>query len=515
MNVTNINNSLTSAAYFNTKQNSMKNNNPCMMSVKSSNNVSNVLVDKNYAALQVKRKNVAFKGLPVPTKPLSEKVNTLFNIVRSNDVILAGPSFEHSIKSMKKNIDSFKTVIKRVFFVEDKGLENSVAFKKNLGEREVVNLSDKPVLIEDSKKQLGFIKKGETGFLLDGDTVKVGKQNISIKEQEGVTFPIKDNFTYFVEFDKDVEPSIKKLNTKSIERLEAKKANINAPKKIMFSDVGGQDKAIKELKKNILYPIKYPELKSGNNMNKSALLYGPPGTGKSLLAEACANESGAWYKKINASELDSKYVGESEKNWRNLFEEAKENQPAIIFVDEFDAIAKKRGGQDVFGDKTLNTVLGLMSDVEKSGDDIYMIAATNNRTALDSAATRSGRFGVAIEVGAPDLKGTKQILDIHTKKQPLDNNFDGDKVAQRLHKEKATGADIASISESARNNAIEREHIYEKMDNGTYTPDDMKNLTVKSEDFDKAIDNFVENRNSNSANKPKNQIGYNSPMYKN
>lgn len=143
MNVTNINNSLTSVAYFSTKNNSAKNNKSCMMSVNNSKNVSNVLVDKNYAALQVKRSNIAFKGLPVPTKPLSEKVNTLFNVVRSNDVILAGPSFDHSVKAMKKNIDSFKTVIKRVFFVEDKGLESSVAFKKNLGEREVVNLSDK------------------------------------------------------------------------------------------------------------------------------------------------------------------------------------------------------------------------------------------------------------------------------------------------------------------------------------------------------------------------------------
>ena len=514
MNVTNINNSLTSAAYFSTKNNSAKNNKSSMMSVNNSKNVSNVLVDKNYAALQVKRSNLTFKGLPVPTKPLSEKVGTLFNVVRSNDVILAGPSFEHSVKAMKKNIDSFKTVIKRVFFIEDKGLETSVAFKKNLGEREVVNLSDKPILISDSKNQLAFLKKGETGFLLDGDTVKVGKKDIPIKGQEGVAFPIKDNFTYFVEFDKDVEPTIKKINTKSIEKLEVQKDKTNLSSKIMFSDVGGQDAAIKELKKNILYPIKYPELKSGNNMNKSALLYGPPGTGKSLLAEACANESGAWYKKINASELDSKYDGESEKNWRELFQEAKQNQPAIIFVDEFDAIAKKRGGQDVFGDKTLNTVLGLMSDAEKNGDEIYMIAATNNRSALDEAATRSGRFGVAIEVGAPDLKGTKQILGIHTKKQTLDKEFNADAVSQRLHKEKATGADIASISESARSNAIEREHIYEKMDIGTYTPEDMKNLTVKNEDFDKAIDKFVETRNSNSVNKPKNPIGYNSPMYK-
>lgn len=513
MKVTNINNTLTYAANYSAKQRTTNNNKTPMMSVNVSNNMSNPLVDKNYAALQINRKNVAFRGLPVPTKPLSEKVNSLFNVVRSNDVILAGPSFDNSIKAMKKNLDSFKTVIKRVFFIEDKSLERSVAFKKNLEDKEVVNLSDKPIMIQDSKKKLGFIRKGETGFLLDGDTVKIDKNEIPIKNQETISLPVKDNFTYFVDFDKEVEPTIKQLNKRSIEKMEVKKGEKAVSNKIMFSDVGGQDEAIKELKKNILYPIKYPEIKSGHNMNKSALLYGPPGTGKSLLAEACANESGAWYKKINASELESKYVGESEKNWRDLFNVARNNQPAIIFVDEFDAIAKQRGGQDVYGDKTLNTVLGLMSDVEKNGDEIYMIAATNNRASLDNAATRSGRFGVAIEVGAPDLKGTKQILGIHTKHQPLDKEFKTDAVVERLHKEKATGADIASISESARNNALEREHIYEKMENGTYTPNDMKNLTVKTEDFEKAIDKFVETRNSKSSNGPKHPIGYRSPMY--
>ena len=511
MNITKINNIPSYNSYQQTKPNKLKNNMSPINNTHVNNNSSNVLVDKNYAALQINRKNLSFKGLPIPTKSISDKVNTLFNIVRSNDIILAGPSLEHSTKALKKNIDSFKTVIKRVFFIEDKTLENSIAFKKNLAEREVVNLSDKPIFVEDSKKQAGFLRKGETGFLLNGDTVKIGTQNILIKEQQDISTPIKDNFTYFIDFDKEVEPTIKQLNTQSIEKLVVQKEENTAPKKIMFSDVGGQDEAIKELKKNILFPIKHPELKSGNNMNKSILLYGPPGTGKSLLAEACANESGTWYQKIDASELDSKYVGESEKNWKNLFQVAKENQPALIFIDEFDAIAKQRGGHDVYGDKTLNTILGLMSNAEKNGDEIYMIAATNNRGALDKAATRSGRFGIAIEVGTPDLKGTKQILNIHTKKQPLDTEFKFDEVAERLHKEHATGADIASISETARNNAIEREHIYEKMDNGTYTPEDMKNLTIKNEDFDKAIDNFVKNQKND--NKNRNTIGFTSPIY--
>jgi len=513
MQISNINNKPAASVYAPARSNQQTHNHSNVIG-KQSMNASAVLVDKNYASLQAKKMNVSFKGLPpVPTKTLGDKVGNLFNVVRSNDIILAGPSFDKAIKSVEKNIDSFKTVIKRVFYVEDKKLEGTIGFKKNLGEKEVVNLSDKPIFLIDSKNQSGFLKSGETGYLMPGDKIKAGKNEISVPEKEGIEFPVKNSFTFFMDFDKEVEPSIKKLNQKSLERFVQKDKENGAAKKIMFSDVGGQDEAIKSLKKNILYPIKYPELRSGNNMNKSALLYGPPGTGKSLLAEATANESGAWFRKINASELDSKYVGESEQNWRNLFDEARENQPAIIFVDEFDAIAKKRGGQDVYGDKTLNTVLGLMSDAEKKGDEIYMIAATNNRSALDAAATRSGRFGIAIEVGTPDLKGTKQILQIHTKKQPLDKEFNADAVADKLHKEKATGADIASIAEDARNNAMERNQIYEKIEQGTYTPDDMKNLTVKNEDFDKAIDTFKKKSDDNAA-KPRRPIGFTSPLYK-
>lgn len=474
----------------------------------------NVLVDKNYASLQAKKMNVSFTGAPpVKTTPLGEKVCNLFNVIRSNDVIVAAPSLDKAAESIEKHINSFNTVIKRLFYIEDKSMKGALGFKKNLEDKEVINLTDKPIIIVDSKNEAGVLKSGETGFLMDGDEIRAASKRIQIEEQMGISTPVKNYFTAFIDFDKDVDPHIRQINKKSIEKLKTT-AGEKEPKKTMFSDVGGQDEAIKSLKKNIIYPIKHPEIKSGSNMNKSVLLYGPPGTGKSLLAEAASNEAGTWFKKINASELDSKYVGESEQNWRNLFEEAKENQPAIIFIDEFDAIAKKRGGQDVYGDKTLNTVLGLMSDTEKSGDDIYMIAATNNRAALDPAVTRSGRFGVAIEVGAPDLNGTEQILKIHTEKLPLDKDFDTKAISEKLYNEKATGADIAAVAEEARNNSMERNKIYEKIEQGTYSPDDMKQLKVTNEDFDKAIETFKKGKDNNAESRPRTQIGFNSPQYK-
>ena len=510
MQVTNINNAQPAAPYY--PVHSKPQNLTCPSQKYDSQACA--LADKNYASLQTKKMNVTFKGAPpAAALTLSEKIGNVFNILRPNDVMVAAPTISKAVGSLEKHLTSFDTVIKRLFYIEDKTMKGALGFKKSAGDKEIINLTDRPIMILDSKKDSGLLRSGETAFLIDGDEVRGASKQIMIDEQMGPLLPIAKSFNVCVDFSKTVDPSIQQLNKKSIERIKtASSAKKQAPNKIKFSDVGGQDEAIKSLKRNILYPIKYPEIKSGNNMNKAVLLYGPPGTGKSLLAEAVSNEAGAWFKKINASELDSKYVGESEANWRNLFEEARANQPSIIFVDEFDAIAKKRGGHDVYGDKTLNTVLGLMSDSEKRGDDIYMIAATNNRKALDAAATRSGRFGVAIEVKSPDLEGTEQILKIHTKNLKLDEKFDMKSTAQKLHEQKATGADIASIAEDARNNSMERNLIYEKIEAGTYKPADMAKLRVNNEDFDKAIETFKQSHNGTET-KVRPQIGFNTERY--
>ena len=473
---------------------------------------SNPLQDKNYGVLQTKKMNVSFKG-GIPTKPInavSKKVNNLFNFIRTNDLVVTAPNYENAVDSLKKNVENIKTVIKRVFFVEDKSLDRAIGFRKNLGEKEAINLSETPLVIKDSKNKCGFLKPGESGYLQNGDIVNPSKEEIHILDETEQILPIKDSFTFFVDFDKDVEPKIKEINEKSLAKINLNSQGKKEEKKTMFSDVGGMDSTIKELKKAIVFPMKHPEIKNGKNMRKSVLLYGPPGTGKSYVAEACANETGAWFKKINASQLDSKWVGESEENWTNLFEEARNNQPALIFIDEVDAIAKKRGGADTFGDKTLNTILGLMSDSEKNGDQIYMIAATNKRGALDEAFTRAGRFGFSIEAPAPDLKGTGDILDIYLANEPVDKNFDKQGIVQKLFKEKATGSEIAALAEDARTVAMEREHLYEKMDNDTYTPDDLAALTLKNEDFEEAI-KILKSQKKDNSRRP---IGFTSELYK-
>jgi SpoVK/Ycf46/Vps4 family AAA+-type ATPase len=203
--------------------------------------------------------------------------------------------------------------------------------------------------------------------------------------------------------------------------------------------------------------------------------------------------------------MESKWVGESEENWRTLFDTARENQPSILFIDEFDAVAKKRGGADVYGDKVVNQILTLMSDIEKNGDDIFVITATNKLDMLDDAVMRSGRFGKHIEVKAPNTKESiMQIFDIHSKNKPLSNDVSKDELATKLLDKHATGADIAYIVNNAHENAFERSGIYEKMENGTFSKSDIDELEITKEDFEKALDVF--NTNTKPTRKP---IGYN------
>lgn len=259
---------------------------------------------------------------------------------------------------------------------------------------------------------------------------------------------------------------------------------------ITFNDVGGQDDAIRELKKKIMFPLRYPEAFKGQKLNVGAIMYGRPGTGKSLLALALANESGANFIKVNASDMTASLHGATEKNWRDLFEKARKNQPCIIFIDEMDSVATQRGTNKSvnYDDITLNQILALMSDVEKRGDKIFVLGATNRFDMLDSAAKRSGRFGTHIEIKPPQsVKDVIQILDIHTKGKRLADDINKEDIAKMLLEKNVTGSDIAAIVNNASENAFIRLGIYEKMDNGTFTNDDIKNIIISYNDLARAI----------------------------
>ncbi len=195
---------------------------------------------------------------------------------------------------------------------------------------------------------------------------------------------------------------------------------------VTYEDIGGLSDAIQKIREMVELPLKHPELfeRLGIEPPKGVLLYGPPGTGKTLLAKAVANEANAHFIAINGPEIMSKFYGESEERLREIFKEAEENAPAIIFIDEIDAIAPKR--EEVVGEvekRVVSQLLTLMDGLKSRGK-VIVIAATNRPDALDPALRRPGRFDREIEVGVPDKKGRKEILQIHTRSMPLEPDYD-------------------------------------------------------------------------------------------
>lgn len=459
---------------------------------------NNVLFDKNYSCLMVNTKSTFKAGTPkdlvdlVQLVPLEDKLASLFPKFRRGDMIIVASEISEAQKLLKESVKKFEDIIKKFIFVKEPDFKGCLVFTKNAnGLKEVWNINKEPIVLND----FDFLKTGEGYYVAQGDVLTFKEQPVVIKERPSGNNPLRPNnigafshlFSKTFDFSKDAEACVVRQNKKNIQQLQ--KSSKIGQRKCTFADVGGQDEIIDHLKKSILYPIKYPQVYEGFPINHGTILYGPPGTGKSLIAEAIANETEATYKKLNGLELESKWVGESEENWRNLFEEAIENQPSIVFIDEFDAVARVRSGQNEYGDKVVNQILTLMSDLEKSGDDVFIIAATNKYEALDPAVTRPGRFGHHLEVKAPDLKGTRQILSIHAAKRPIAKNVDMEDIAEKMFERKMTGADIAAIVTTAHTNAFERAGIYEKMENGTLTPADMKKFKITMADFEKAIEN--------------------------
>ncbi|GAB6134789.1 CDC48 family AAA ATPase [Thermococcus prieurii] len=205
---------------------------------------------------------------------------------------------------------------------------------------------------------------------------------------------------------------------------------------VTYEDIGGLKDVIQKVREMIELPLKHPEIfeKLGIEPPKGVLLYGPPGTGKTLLAKAVANEANAHFIAINGPEIMSKYYGESEERLREVFKEAEENAPAIIFIDEIDAIAPKREETHGEVEKRVVSQLLTLMDGLKSRGKVIVIGATNRPDAIDPALRRPGRFDRELEVGVPDKQGRKEILQIHTRGMPIEPDFRRDKVLEILEK---------------------------------------------------------------------------------
>jgi len=256
---------------------------------------------------------------------------------------------------------------------------------------------------------------------------------------------------------------------------------------VSYEDIGGLKEEVKKVREMIEIPLKRPELfeKLGIAPPKGVLMHGPPGTGKTLLAKAVASESDAHFILINGPEIMSKYVGGSEENLREYFEEAEANSPSIIFIDELDAIAPKR--EETNGETERRTVAQLLTlmDGLKSRGQVVVIGATNRPDSLDPALRRPGRFDREIEIGVPDADERREVLEIHTRNMPIEEDVDLNKLANTTHG--FVGADLESLCKEAAMRVVRRILPEIKTDDDEIPEDVLKKIIVTKDDFKSAL----------------------------
>ena len=241
-------------------------------------------------------------------------------------------------------------------------------------------------------------------------------------------------------------------------KLSEKPAKEEAAKgpKVAYEDIGGLKDEVNKVREMIELPLRHPELfeKLGVEAPKGVLLHGPPGTGKTLLAKAVASETSANFTSIGGPEIMSKFYGESEERLREIFKEAAENAPSIVFIDEIDSLAPKRDEVTAETERRIVAqLLALMDGLEGRGK-VVVIGATNRPNALDPAIRRPGRFDREIEIGIPDKVGRLEILQIHTKGMPLADEVDLDRLASMTHG--YVGADLAALAREAAMRALRK-----------------------------------------------------------
>ena len=256
---------------------------------------------------------------------------------------------------------------------------------------------------------------------------------------------------------------------------------------IMYEDIGGLGDQLLKVREMIELPLKHPILfrRLGIDPPKGVLLHGPPGTGKTMIAKAVANETNAHFTSINGPEIISKYYGESEKQLREIFDDAASNAPAIIFIDELDSIAPKR--EDVSGEVERRVVAQLLTlmDGMQGRDNVVVIGATNRPDAIDQALRRPGRFDRELEIGVPDKNGRREIMNIHTRGMPISDDFDMDWILENSYG--FVGADLMSLTREAAMKALRRYLPEIDLDQDEIPPEVLEKMEVQMNDFRIAI----------------------------
>jgi transitional endoplasmic reticulum ATPase len=275
---------------------------------------------------------------------------------------------------------------------------------------------------------------------------------------------------------------IQSFTSLKVSEKPAKQEVAKGPK-VAYEDIGGLADEVDKVREMIELPLRHPELfeKLGVEAPKGVLLHGPPGTGKTLLAKAVASETSANFTSIGGPEIMSKFYGESEERLRQIFQEAAENAPSIIFIDEIDSIAPKR--DEVTGEterRVVAQLLALMDGLEGRGK-VVVIGATNRPNALDPAIRRPGRFDREIEIGIPNREGRFEILQIHTKGMPLADDVDLRGLAEMTHG--YVGADLAALTKEGAMKALRKVLPSIDLEAQTIPPEVLNSLEVGMEDF--------------------------------
>jgi transitional endoplasmic reticulum ATPase len=257
--------------------------------------------------------------------------------------------------------------------------------------------------------------------------------------------------------------------------------------RVSYEDIGGLKNEVQKVREMIELPLRHPEIfdRIGIEAPKGVLLHGPPGTGKTLLAKAVANETNANFYSISGPEIMSKFYGESEERLREVFKEAEENAPSIVFIDEIDSIAPKR--EEVSGDvekRVVSQLLTLMDGIKSRGK-LVIIGATNRPNAIDPALRRPGRFDREIDIGIPDEQGRLDILLIHSRGMPLTENVNLESIAKVTHG--FVGADLEALSKEAAMRSLRRILPEINLEQPKIPAEILNKIKITKQDFDEAL----------------------------
>ncbi|EMA35148.1 CDC48 family AAA ATPase [Halobiforma nitratireducens] len=319
----------------------------------------------------------------------------------------------------------------------------------------------------------------------DGTVVVVGSTNLTVKERASERQRERAQSHGQGKQRKEGNGAASEADTET--QGQPQSQSESSPPDVTYEDIGGVDDELEQVREMIELPMRYPELfqQLGIEPPKGVLLHGPPGTGKTMIAKAVANEIDAFFTDISGPEIMSRYYGESEEQLRSVFEEATEQSPAVVFIDEIDSIAPER--EETSGDverRIVAQLLSLLDGLEERGE-VVVIGATNRVDAIDPALRRGGRFDREIEVGVPDKDGRREILDVHTRGMPISEDVDLEKYAADTHG--FVGADIEQLAKEAAMRALRRVRPDLDLESDTIDAEVLEAIEVTEDDFQRAM----------------------------